>query len=575
MEEMGLIILICRKKLIINNFELLSIKKFFLKIFFNIFLFLIFFSNFLHASSGAFLAANSAVSKKDYSFALSYYDRLLKGKEVSENIFEEALIFSLISGNVSKAEDVSVLMEKEGIYTSLSSLILVSKLIVEKRYLEAKTLIDKNENNSPKIFFQVCKMWLDKILNVDMNEQSSKKDQSYSFSESINDYQKAIFYALKNDFVSSYSYFNLNLFAERNPSESEAIAWAQILSQNNENLKAKNFLKFYLKNFGDSYKIKKVILELEEDKLLNFSAFGTPWESISDVLFQLSSIDNKEKNSNFVDILYLRIVSNKGNNDIYFYTLGNKLRNFDLFDLSNIEFKKIEEESDFFYQSKLSVVDNFFSLDQIDNAHLELNELSEYGYDEYSIFELLGDVYRFKKDYLNATKNYTLAIDKIDDKTYPNLWFLYFVRGISYEQSGNWEKAEFDLEKSLEYRPNQPQVLNYLGYSLIEKKDDLEKALLLIKKALDVNPDEGYIIDSLAWCLYKLGRYKEAVFFMEKAVELEPTDPVVNDHLGDIFWKVGRKREAFFQWKRALLFKPDPKNIRQIEMKVQKGLIHD
>ena len=575
MEEMDLIIPTCKKKISIIIYAFLSMKKLLIKIFFKISLLFIFFSNFLNASSGSYLAATSAVSNKDYNFAVIYYDNLLKDNEVSEHIFEKALIFSLISGNINKAEDLSVLMERKNIHTSLSSLIFVSKLMLEKRYVEAKDFIRKNENNFPMIFFQVCKIWLDNILNEDFNEEAPEIFQSYSFSESIYSYQKAVSYALKSDFASSSSYFDLNLFSERNPSESEAIAWAQILSQSEQNLKASNFLKSYLRNVGDSYKIKKLILELKKNQPLDFSIFNTPWESISDILFQLSSLDNDEKNSNFVDILYLRIASHKSNKDIYFYSLGNKLRDFELFNLSNIEFKKIEEDSIFFYESKLSLIDNFFSLDQIDYAHSELNLLLKYGFNKYSIFQSLGDAYRFKKDYQNATKNYTLAIEKIDDITYSNLWFLYFARGISYEQSGNWEKARSDLEKALEYRPNQPQVLNYLGYSLIEKQDDLEKALYYIKKALDINPDEGYIVDSFAWCLYKLERYEEAVFFMEKAVELEPTDPVVNDHLGDIFWKVGRKREAFFQWKRALLFKPDLKDIKKIETKLKKGLIDD
>jgi tetratricopeptide (TPR) repeat protein len=119
--------------------------------------------------------------------------------------------------------------------------------------------------------------------------------------------------------------------------------------------------------------------------------------------------------------------------------------------------------------------------------------------------------------------------------------------------------------------------LNYLGYSLVEKRKNLDEALDMIERAVAARPDSGYIVDSLGWVLYRLGRYDEAVGHMERAVELMPVDPVVNDHLGDVFWAVGRKREAEFQWKRALSFiragegdgEADPDRIRR---KLEVGL---
>jgi Flp pilus assembly protein TadD len=117
-----------------------------------------------------------------------------------------------------------------------------------------------------------------------------------------------------------------------------------------------------------------------------------------------------------------------------------------------------------------------------------------------------------------------------------------------------WEQAEADFRAALELRPNQPQVLNYLGYSLVEKQAKLDEALDMIKRAVIAEPESGYIVDSLGWVLYRLGRYEEAVEHMERAVELMPLDPVVTDHLGDVYWAVGRVREARFQWSRALSF---------------------
>jgi len=129
-----------------------------------------------------------------------------------------------------------------------------------------------------------------------------------------------------------------------------------------------------------------------------------------------------------------------------------------------------------------------------------------------------------------------------------------------------------DLRKALELIPEQPQVLNYLGYMLIERGQNLEEALDMIKLAVNKSPQSGYIIDSLAWGLFQLGRYEEAILPMEKAIALEPEDPIVNDHFGDILWKVGRKREAYFQWRRALFFQPEEEFQLSIEKKLQLGL---
>jgi tetratricopeptide (TPR) repeat protein len=135
-----------------------------------------------------------------------------------------------------------------------------------------------------------------------------------------------------------------------------------------------------------------------------------------------------------------------------------------------------------------------------------------------------------------------------------------------------WDKAEADFRSALERNPDQPQVLNYLGYSMVEKGINLDEALSMIERAVEARPDSGYIIDSLGWVLYRLGRYDEAVEPMEKAVEIEAVDPIVNDHLGDVYWAVGRTREAEFQWHRALSFEPKEEDAARIRRKLEVGL---
>ncbi len=183
----------------------------------------------------------------------------------------------------------------------------------------------------------------------------------------------------------------------------------------------------------------------------------------------------------------------------------------------------------------------------------------------------LGDLLRRDEQFAEAAKAYDGALALIDTPEQRH-WPLFYQRGIALERSKQWDEAEADFRKALELEPDQPLVLNYLGYSLVEKREKLDEALAMIEQAVEARPNDGYITDSLGWVLYRLGRYAEAVVPMERAVELLPVDPIVNDHLGDVYWMVGRKLEAEFQWKRALSFDPEPEEEKRIRRKLEVGL---
>ncbi|RMF34589.1 MAG: tetratricopeptide repeat protein [Alphaproteobacteria bacterium] len=183
----------------------------------------------------------------------------------------------------------------------------------------------------------------------------------------------------------------------------------------------------------------------------------------------------------------------------------------------------------------------------------------------------LADTLRRQERYAEAAEAYTTAIGLVGAPQ-PRHWTLFYHRGICFERSGEWDRAEADFRKALELEPDQPSVLNYLGYSLADMGRNYAEAEEMIRKAVAKRPRDGYIIDSLAWVLYRLGRYEEAVEPMERAVSLVPNDPILNDHLGDILWMVGRRMEARFQWRRALSFGPEESEIPRIRRKLEVGL---
>ncbi|MEM9049792.1 MAG: tetratricopeptide repeat protein [Pseudomonadota bacterium] len=183
----------------------------------------------------------------------------------------------------------------------------------------------------------------------------------------------------------------------------------------------------------------------------------------------------------------------------------------------------------------------------------------------------LADALRREERWVEASDAYSAAIDLVETIE-RNSWVLFFRRGIAYERSDRWPAAEADFRRALELNPDEPNVLNYLGYSLVELGRNYEEAEQMIRTAVEREPQSGYIVDSLAWVLYRMGRFEEAVEPMERAVALVPFDPILNDHLGDILWMVGRKTEAQFQWKRALSFEPQEEEIPRIRRKLAVGL---
>jgi Flp pilus assembly protein TadD len=214
---------------------------------------------------------------------------------------------------------------------------------------------------------------------------------------------------------------------------------------------------------------------------------------------------------------------------------------------------------------------NLNSLDRTDEAKAILERLADKNPKDVRPLEALGNILRARKDYADAVKYFTRAIAVLGKKD-PRYWGYYYARGTSYERLKNWPAAEADLKKALALAPDQPLVLNYLGYSWIDQGKNLKEGMRLIEKAVQLKPDDGYIVDSLGWAHYRQGNYKEAVRFLERAVEIKPEDPTLNDHLGDAFWKVGREREARFQWSQALSLNPEPEDVDKIKAKLERGL---
>jgi tetratricopeptide (TPR) repeat protein len=234
-------------------------------------------------------------------------------------------------------------------------------------------------------------------------------------------------------------------------------------------------------------------------------------------------------------------------------------------------YERVPSNSALHRNAAIQMAANLDSLDRADEAEKHLEGLIKQRPDDMEAITALGNVLRGRKKFAECANVYSKGVAGIPNPEKAN-WVLFYFRGICYERSKQWPRAEADLKKALALYPDQPHVLNYLGYSWIDQGVNLDEGMEMIKKAVQQRPDDGYIVDSLGWAYYRIGNYEEATKQLERAIELKPEDPTINDHLGDAYWRVGRVLEAKFQWAHARDLKPDPEDLPKIEEKLKDGL---
>ena len=236
-----------------------------------------------------------------------------------------------------------------------------------------------------------------------------------------------------------------------------------------------------------------------------------------------------------------------------------------------VAFERIGEGSDFHWNVGLRIAEELAELGETEEAIAKLRDLAEQRPNRFEPHFRIGNLLRENERFAEAAAAYDQAIERLDQPQDFH-WSLFYFRGIAYERSDEWDKAEADFLHALELRPEDPYVMNYLAYSWVEQHSHLDRAQEMLKRAVELRPEDGYIVDSLGWVFYRLGKYEMAVARLERAVELQPQDPTINDHLGDAYWRTGRKREARVQWQRALSLDPDEELVPKIEKKLSEGM---
>ena len=276
-----------------------------------------------------------------------------------------------------------------------------------------------------------------------------------------------------------------------------------------------------------------------------------------------------------VSILYLRLALYlQPNLDLAKLLLADRFEALAKYENAIEVFRGVGPDSPYYSVATVEIAIDQVRLGKMDEAIANLKALTAAAPADVETWTALGDAYRQAEKYADAAKAYDHAILAVGTPTKKD-WPLYYARAIAEQQSNAWKAAEADLRLALKLSPDQPQTLNFLGYSWVDQRRNISEAVTMLEKASALAPDDGYIVDSVGWAYYRLGRYADAAKTLEKAVQIVPGDPTINDHLGDAFWKVGRKLDARFQWSHALAFGAEDGEKSKIEKKLEVGLTRD
>ncbi len=290
-----------------------------------------------------------------------------------------------------------------------------------------------------------------------------------------------------------------------------------------------------------------------------------------EALFSIAAAMNDQESAD-VALLYANLALNNASDKPVMVTLvGDINADLERYAAAIAAYEQVPSDSPLHASATIQVALNLQRDDKSKDAQARLQGLLATNPNDIDAWSTLGNIYRNNEDYAHAAESYNKAIDLTVAKGAPE-WQLYYYRGISQERLKDWPKAEADLNAALKLSPEESSVLNYLGYSLIDRKERLDDAIAMVKKAVELKPNDGYIVDSLGWAYYQLGNYDEAVPQLERAVDLKAGDAIIAEHLGDVYWRVGRKLEARFQWQHAKDNNPEPDDLKRIQDKLDNGM---
>jgi tetratricopeptide (TPR) repeat protein len=522
--------------------------------------------------SGSYLAGRYASKLRDLDLAAEYFAQALRDDPNNTVLIERTFVLAFSAADMKKAEELAIPVVSLEPKHRLGRMVLGLKEFSAGRHGAA---IDH--------FKQIDATPLDELTSSLLVAWTAAAQKN----------GKAAMAALdklgKNEYFAVFRDFHGALIADLlgQPARAEAFyrkayeqagtsnrviqAYGNFLERNGKKAEAKKLYEQYLREHEDQPVIAVVLADLNKGKPpARFVAGAT--DGIAETMFSIAGWLNDEQTIDAALIYAQVALMLKKDFPAAQLLLGDIYEATARYDKAIEAYDQLSKGSVLYPKAAIEIAVNLHQLERSEEALEKISAVLAADPKSYDAWITKADFLRDAKRFAEAAEAYSKAIALIP-KPDRNHATLFYFRGIAYERAQQWSKAEADFRKSLQLSPDQANVLNYLGYSMIEKRINIPEAMDMIRKAVELKPNDGYIVDSLGWAHYHIGDYEEAAKHLERAVELRPEDPIINDHLGDAYWHSGRRLEARFQWQHAKDSKPEAADLLKIEKKLKEGLI--
>ncbi|GAA6182488.1 tetratricopeptide repeat protein [Shimia sp. NS0008-38b] len=501
--------------------------------------------------AGSYLAARQASYGSDYAAAARYFSQALTNDPTNPALQENAVLAYLSLGQIDRAMPIARKMVSDEHQSQLAEMALTAGLVEDGNYGDLIARLDSG--GVGPLVDGLMRAWSE-IGRGAMSDGLAAFD-AVSEEPGLGGFaafHKALALASVGDFEGANAIYLDGSMNGVQLTRRGVMSEVEVLSQLDMNAEA-------IARIDDAFgadldpALRAMRDRLVAGEVLPFTYVRSAADGIAEVYFSIANALRNEANADYT-LLYARLAEYlRPDHTEALLLTAELLESLGRYELASETYQRVPADDPSFHAAEMGRAEALREAGRTEAALEVLESLTRSHGNVPYVHTALGDLRRQERNFEGAVQAYDTAIS-LYETLEQRQWFLLYARGISHERLGEWEKSEADFRQALELNPEQPQVLNYLGYSLVEKQIKLDEALDMIERAVAARPDSGYIVDSLGWVLFRLGRFEESVAHMERASELMPVDPVVTDHLGDVYWAVGRKLEAQFQWRRALSF---------------------
>jgi tetratricopeptide (TPR) repeat protein len=525
--------------------------------------------------SGSYLAGLHAGTVRDTRAAADFFAEALERDPDNTTLLRRTFILMLSDGRIDETLALLNRYDDPESRGSVGRLVRYLDQVKKQDWSNARAELDgMSRVGFDALFAPLAHAWaLAGAGKIDEAVESVGEISDKPAFVPFTSYHIAMLYDLGDRPEEAESTYKIAIDPKAGPSFRVTEAYGRFLERHGRVEEAKKLYQDGLERLSDNPILIQALDRIEQGKK-PARLVSRPEEGFAEALYTAASALSQDRAHESATIYLQLAVFARPDFELAYLLLARQFENSARWQDAYTQYSKIDENGPLGWEARFQTAHSLERMDRLDDAVSLLDKMSRARTEDPAPVVLKGDLYRGREMYQEAASEYDAAIGRIKDFS-PAHWILYYSRGVAYERTARWEMAEADFLKALDLEPDQPLVLNYLGYSWIEKGLNIEKARSMVEKAVTLRPNDGYVVDSLGWVLYKLGKYPESVKHLERAVELRPQDPTINDHLGDAMWKVGRQIEARFQWRHALAFDPDDQLAAGIRAKLLNGLLAD